>query len=52
MENDMDRWLKEREKVSRRLEKVRLRRRRLAAEKGEDSARLVDDLDDQIENMK
>jgi len=52
MENDMDRWLKEREKVSRRLEKVRVRRRRLAAEKGEESARLVEDLDDQIEGMK
>jgi len=48
----MDRWLKEREKVSRRLEKVRARRRQLAADKSKDSARLIDDLDDQIEGLK
>ena len=51
MENDMDRWLKEREKLSHKLEKMRLKRRRLHAEKGQASKKLVEDLDDQIENL-
>ena len=50
MENDMDRWLKEREKLSRKLERMALKRKRLAIEKGDSS--LVEDLDDQIENLK
>lgn len=51
MENDMDRWLKEREKLSHKLERMRLKRRRLLAEKGQASKKLVEDLDDQIENL-
>ena len=51
MENDMDRWLTEREKLSHKLEKMRLKRRRLHAEKGQASKKLVEDLDDQIENL-
>ena len=51
MENDMDRWLKEREKLSHKLEKMRLKRRRLHAEKGQASRKLVEDMDDQIENL-
>ncbi len=51
MENDMDRWLKDREKLSRKLERLRVKRRRLAAEKGEQS-QLVEDLEDEIENLK
>ncbi len=50
MENDMDRWLREREKLSRRLERMATKRKRLAAEKGDST--LVEDLDDQIENLK
>lgn len=34
MENDMDRWLKEREKLSRKLDRMTVKRKRLAAEKG------------------
>ncbi len=49
MENDMDRWLREREKLSRKLERMTAKRRRLAAsQKGAESARLVEDLDDQV----
>ena len=51
MENDMDRWLKDREKLSRKLDRLSVKRRRLAAEKGE-RAQLVEDLDDEIENLK
>ncbi len=51
MENDMDRWLKEREKLSHKLERMRLKRRRLLAEKGQASKKLVEDMDDQIENL-
>ena len=47
----MDRWLKEREKLSHKLEKMRLKRRRLHAEKGQASRKLVEDMDDQIENL-
>ena len=50
MENDMDRWLKEREKLSHRLEKLSQKKRRLLVEKGDSS--LVEDLDDQIENVR
>ena len=56
MENDMDRWLKDREKLSRKLDRLSVKRRRLAAtteEKGNgERARLVEDLDDEIENLK
>ncbi len=54
MENDMDRWLREREKLSRKLERMTAKRRRLAAEKGRDgsSQLVVQDLDDQIENLR
>ena len=31
MENDMDRWLKDREKLSRKLDRLSVKRRRLAA---------------------
>ena len=51
MENDMDRWLKDREKLSRKLDRLSVKRRRMAAEKGEQT-QLVEDLDDEIENMK
>ena len=50
MENDMDRWLKEREKLSHRLEKLSQKKRRLLIEKGDSS--LVEDMDDQIENLR
>ena len=50
MENDMDRWLKERERLSHKLERMCNKRRRLITEKGD--SRLVEDLDDQIENLK
>ena len=50
MENDMDRWLKEREKLSHRLEKLSQKKRRLLIEKGDSS--LVEDMDDQIENIR
>jgi len=50
MENDMDRWLREREKLSHKLERMTIKRRRLISEKGD--IRLVEDLDDQIENLK
>ena len=50
MENDMDRWLKERERLSHKLERMCNKRRRLVTEKGD--SRLVEDLDDQIENLK
>jgi kinesin family protein 4/21/27 len=50
MENDMDRWLKEREKLSRKLERMTVKRKRLATEKGDSS--VVEDFDDQIENIK
>ncbi|TRY72220.1 hypothetical protein TCAL_03875, partial [Tigriopus californicus] len=50
MENDMDRWLKEREKLSKKLERMAVKRKRLIAEKGDSS--LVEDLEDQIENLK
>ncbi|XP_023331302.1 kinesin-like protein KIF21A isoform X3 [Eurytemora carolleeae] len=50
MENDMDRWLQEREKLSHRLEKLSQKRRRLLLEKGDSS--LVMDLDDQMESVK
>jgi hypothetical protein len=51
MENDMDRWLKDREKLSHKLERMRLKRKRLMTEKGQASKKLVEDLDDQIENL-
>ena len=50
MENDMDRWLRERERLSHKLDKMTIKRRRLVSEKGD--SRLVEDLDDQIENLK
>ena len=50
MENDMDRWLKERQKLSQRLDKLSTKRRRLLEEKGDSS--LVEDLDDQLENVR
>merc|ERR1719483_773044 len=50
MENDMDRWLKDREKLSHRLDKLSQKKRRLLMEKGDSS--LVEDLDDQIENVR
>jgi len=50
MENDMDRWLKDREKLSHRLDKLSQKKRRLLIEKGDSS--LVEDLDDQIENVR
>ena len=50
MENDMDRWLKERERLSHKLERMCNKRRRLITEKGD--SKLVEDLDDQIENLK
>ena len=50
MENDMDRWLKERQKLSQRLDKLSSKRRRLLEEKGDSS--LVEDLDDQLENVR
>lgn len=50
MENDMDRWLKEREKLSRKLERLTIKKKRIVSEKGNSS--LVEDLDDQIENIK
>jgi len=50
MENDMDRWLKDREKLSHRLDKLTQKKRRLLIEKGDSS--LVEDLDDQIENVR
>ncbi|XP_040567883.2 LOW QUALITY PROTEIN: kinesin-like protein KIF21A [Lepeophtheirus salmonis] len=51
LENDMERWLKEREKLSHKLDKMSLKRKRIAHEKGEEST-LVEDLDDQIENLR
>ena len=51
MENDMDRWLKDREKLSHKLERMKLKRKRLMTEKGQASKKLVEDLDDQIENL-
>ena len=51
MENDMDRWLKDREKLSHKLERMKLKRKRLLTEKGQASKKLVEDLDDQIENL-
>ena len=51
MENDMDRWLKDREKLSHKLERMKLKRKRLLTEKGQASQKLVEDLDDQIENL-
>merc|ERR1719397_763199 len=50
MENDMDRWLKDREKLSHRLDKLSQKKRRLLIEKGDSS--LVEDMDDQIENLR
>lgn len=50
MENDMDRWLKDRQKLSQRLDKLSTKRRRLLEEKGEIS--LLEDLDDQVENVR
>jgi len=50
MENDMDRWLQEREKLSHRLDKLSQKRRRLLIEKGDSS--LVLDLDDQMESVR
>ena len=50
MDNDMDRWLKERQKLSQRLDKLSTKRRRLLEEKGDSS--LVEDLDDQLENVR
>merc|ERR1712223_668541 len=50
MENDMDRWLKERERLSHKLERMCNKRRRVITEKGD--SKLVEDLDDQIENLK
>ena len=50
MENDMDRWLKERQKLSGRLDKLSTKRRRLLEAKGDSS--MVEDLDDQVENVK
>lgn len=40
------RWLREREKLSHKLEKMTIKRRRLILEKGD--SRLVEDLDDQV----
>lgn len=51
MENDMDRWLKEREKLSHKLERMRHKRKRLVTEKGASSSKVLEDLDDQIENL-
>jgi len=50
MENDMDRWLREREKLSHRLDKLATKKRRLLSEKGDSS--LVVDLDDQMESAQ
>eukprot|EP00095_Tigriopus_kingsejongensis_P007989 maker-scaffold269_size230758-snap-gene-0.23 protein:Tk07989 transcript:maker-scaffold269_size230758-snap-gene-0.23-mRNA-1 annotation:"kinesin-like protein kif21a-like" len=50
MENDMDRWLKEREKLSKKLERLVIKRKRLIAQKGDSS--LVEDMEDQIESLK
>ena len=47
----MDRWLKDREKLSHKLERMKLKRKRLLTEKGQASQKLVEDLDDQIENL-
>lgn len=44
MENDMDRWLKDREKLSHKLERMKLKRKRLLTEKGQASQKLVEDL--------
>jgi hypothetical protein len=47
MENDMERWLKERERLSHKLERMRIKRRRLILEKGA-GTKVVEDLDDQV----
>ena len=47
MENDMERWLKERERLSHKLERMRVKRRRLILEKGA-GTKVVEDLDDQV----